>query len=88
MEEQTNRIVAPRIAARRSLHVRFARARYIMLQPSTAEVAFAVVDEFQGQGIGTTLIRHLTLLARKAGLKDLVLPENAAMLKVFEKKWA
>ena len=63
-------------------------ARYIVVQPSTAEVAFAVVDEFQGQGIGTTLIRHLTLLARKAGLKEFiaeVLPENAAMLKVFEK---
>ena len=63
-------------------------ARYIVVQPSTAEVAFAVVDEFQGQGIGTTLIRHLTLLARRAGLKEFiaeVLPENAAMVKVFEK---
>ena len=63
-------------------------ARYIVVQPGTAEVAFAVVDEFQGQGIGTTLMRHLTLLARKAGLKEFIaefLPENNAMLKVFEK---
>ena len=63
-------------------------ARYIVVQSGTAEVAFAVVDEFQGQGIGTTLMRHLTFLARKAGLKEFiaeVLPENVAMLKVFEK---
>ncbi len=63
-------------------------ARYVVVKPGTAEVAFAVVDEFQGKGIGSTLMRHLTLLARKAGLKAMiaeVLPENAAMLKVFEK---
>jgi RimJ/RimL family protein N-acetyltransferase len=63
-------------------------ARYVVVQPGTAEVAFAVVDEFQGKGIGSTLMRHLTRLARKAGLKEIiaeVLPENAAMLKVFEK---
>jgi RimJ/RimL family protein N-acetyltransferase len=63
-------------------------ARYVVVQPGTAEVAFAVVDEFQGKGIGSTLMRHLTRLAREAGLKEIiaeVLPENAAMLKVFEK---
>jgi RimJ/RimL family protein N-acetyltransferase len=63
-------------------------ARYVVVKPGTAEVAFAVVDEFQGKGIGTTLMRHLTFLARNAGLKEIiaeVLPENAAMLKVFGK---
>jgi GNAT superfamily N-acetyltransferase len=62
--------------------------RYIVVAPGKAEVAFAVVDEFQGQGIGGTLMRHLALIARSAGLAELiaeVLPENASMLKVFEK---
>jgi len=62
--------------------------RYIVVRPGTAEVAFAVVDEFQGQGIGGALMRHLTAIARDAGLKEFVaevLPDNAAMLKVFEK---
>jgi RimJ/RimL family protein N-acetyltransferase len=62
--------------------------RYIIVRPGQAEIAFVVVDRFQGQGIGTILMRHLALLARDAGLKELiaaVLPENTAMLKVFSK---
>jgi RimJ/RimL family protein N-acetyltransferase len=62
--------------------------RYIVIKPGSAEVAFAVVDQFQGKGIGTALLRHLSSLAREAGLQEFVaevLPENAAMLKVFEK---
>lgn len=62
--------------------------RYIVVRPGIAEVAFAVVDEFQGQGIGAALMRHLITIARDAGLKEFiaeVLPDNAAMLKVFEK---
>jgi RimJ/RimL family protein N-acetyltransferase len=62
--------------------------RYIVVEPGRAEIAFALVDEYQGQGIGVALMRHLTALARDAGLKELfaeVLPENLAMLKVFKK---
>jgi GNAT superfamily N-acetyltransferase len=62
--------------------------RYIVVRPGAAELAFAVVDEYQGQGIGAALLRHLIALAREAGLKELVaevLAENAPMLKVFEK---
>jgi RimJ/RimL family protein N-acetyltransferase len=61
--------------------------RYIVVRPGAAELAFAVVDEYQGQGIGAALLRHLTLLARDAGIKELiaeVLPENLPMLKVFQ----
>jgi ribosomal protein S18 acetylase RimI-like enzyme len=62
--------------------------RYIVVQPGQAEIAFIVVDAYQGQGIGTILMRHLAVLARGAGLKELVaevLPENSAMLKLFRK---
>jgi GNAT superfamily N-acetyltransferase len=63
-------------------------ARYVVVQPGKAEVAFAVVDRYQGQGIGAALMHHLAAIARGAGLKELmaeVLPENVPMLKVFEK---
>jgi RimJ/RimL family protein N-acetyltransferase len=65
-----------------------AGGRYIVVQPGSAEVAFVVVDQYQGQGIGAALMHHLAEIARGAGLKELiaqVLPDNAAMLKVFEK---
>ena len=61
--------------------------RYIMVRPGQAEVAFALIDQYQGQGIGTALMRHLVAIAREAGLKELiaeVLPENMPMLKVFK----
>jgi GNAT superfamily N-acetyltransferase len=62
--------------------------RYIVVEPGKAEVAFAVVDPYQGQGIGAALMHHLAAIARGAGLKELmaeVLPENVPMLKVFER---
>jgi RimJ/RimL family protein N-acetyltransferase len=62
--------------------------RYIVVRPGQAEIAFVVIDAYQDQGIGTLLMRHLAILARDAGLRELiaeVLPENTAMLKVFKK---
>ena len=62
--------------------------RYIVVRPGQAELAFVVVDAYQGKGIATILMRHLLAIAREAGLKELtaeVLPENAAMLKVFSR---
>jgi GNAT superfamily N-acetyltransferase len=62
--------------------------RYIVVEPGKAEVAFAVVDQYQAQGLGAALMRHLAAIARKAGLKELiaeVLPDNVPMLKVFER---
>jgi RimJ/RimL family protein N-acetyltransferase len=62
--------------------------RYVVVQPGQAELAFAVVDQYQGQSIGAALLRHLITIARHAGLTKLiadVLADNIAMLKVFEK---
>jgi GNAT superfamily N-acetyltransferase len=62
--------------------------RYIVVQPGQAEVAFAVVDQYQGQGVGAALMRHLAAIAREAGLRELiaeVLTDNTGMLKVFNK---
>jgi len=62
--------------------------RYIVAEPGKAELAFAIIDEYQGQGIGTALLRHLVLIARESGLQQLdaeVLQENVAMLTLFRK---
>src|SRR5579872_5790056 len=62
--------------------------RYIVAEPGKAEMAFAIIDEYQGQGIGTALLRHLVLIARESGLQRLVaevLHENAPMLTLFRK---
>jgi RimJ/RimL family protein N-acetyltransferase len=63
-------------------------ARYIASEPGRAEVAFAVDDPHQGLGIAARLMRHLTVIAREGGIGELtaeVLPDNAPMLKVFER---
>jgi RimJ/RimL family protein N-acetyltransferase len=62
--------------------------RYVAVEPGKAEVAFAVVDEHQGQGIGAALLRHLAAIARGAGLREPiaeVLAENVPMPKAFER---
>ena len=62
--------------------------RYIVFEPGRAEMAFVVIDTWQGRGIGSLLMRHLIKIAGVAGLDELtaeVLPENTAMLKVFGK---
>lgn len=54
----------------------------------TAEVAIMIDDEYQDQGIGTELLTHLTLIARKQGLLGFsaeVLKENRIMMHLFEK---
>jgi GNAT superfamily N-acetyltransferase len=61
--------------------------RYV-LRPREAEVAFVVVDQYQGRGVGGALMRHLAAIARAAGLQRFIaelLVENRAMLRLFEK---
>lgn len=63
-------------------------ARYITVEAGKAELAFFVIDDYQGQGIGTLLMRHLAEIACRSGLKELtaeVLSENRLMLKLFER---
>jgi RimJ/RimL family protein N-acetyltransferase len=58
------------------------------LPPRSAELAFAVVDSFQGLGIGTIVLNHLIIIAREAKVGTFeadVLAENRAMIRVFEK---
>jgi len=64
--------------------------RYVAARGSaaarTAEVAFVVEEDFQGQGIAGRLLRHLADIARERGIASFeaeVLPENRAMLAVF-----
>jgi RimJ/RimL family protein N-acetyltransferase len=62
--------------------------RYIVQRPGRAEIAFAVIDQYQGQGLGPALLRHLVVLGRNAGIKEFVaevLADNRSMLKVFER---
>jgi ribosomal protein S18 acetylase RimI-like enzyme len=62
--------------------------RYVMFEPGRAEMAFVVIDAWQGCGIGGLLTCHLIAIAREAGLTELtaeVLSDNAAMLRVFGK---
>jgi RimJ/RimL family protein N-acetyltransferase len=62
--------------------------RYILIEAGKAEMAFVVVDQYQGQGVGTALMRHLVAIACQAGLNELtaeVLADNVSMLKVFRK---
>ncbi len=53
-----------------------------------ADVAFAIRDDYQGQGIGAQLLIYLTYLAKKQGLLGFtadVAADNRRMLHLFEK---
>jgi RimJ/RimL family protein N-acetyltransferase len=56
--------------------------------PRSAELAFAVADEYQGLGAGTIIFKHLIHIAREIGIKIFeadVFRDNTAMIIVFEK---
>lgn len=54
----------------------------------TADIALAVRDDYQNQGVGSELLSYLTQLARKNGLLGFtaeVLAENKRVFRLFEK---
>lgn len=54
----------------------------------SAEVAFVVEEDFQGLGVAGRLLHHLAGIARARGIGTfhaVMLPENRAMLRVFER---
>lgn len=54
-------------------------ARAVRTTPLTAEIAFEVVDEMQGRGVGAILLDTVTTVAATAGVEKLrasVLPSN------------
>jgi RimJ/RimL family protein N-acetyltransferase len=63
-------------------------ANYVRLRdPSAAEAAFAVADEYQRRGIGIRLLEQLAARASDAGIERFVaevLADNRDMLGVFE----
>jgi acetyl coenzyme A synthetase (ADP forming)-like protein len=62
-------------------------ANFVRLRdPSSAEVAFAVADELQGQGVGTRLLEQLAEVAAGTGIETFVaevMGSNRPMLQVF-----
>ncbi|HEX5900487.1 MAG TPA: GNAT family N-acetyltransferase [Solirubrobacteraceae bacterium] len=63
-----------------------AHASFIPETPDRAELAFAVADAWQGQGIATLLLAHLAQLAEASGIVTFVAwvhPANRRMLHVF-----
>ena len=63
-----------------------AHAAYVRGHGTSAEVAFLVADELQGQGISSTLLVHLAEVARRNGIETFtaeVLPINHRMVEVF-----
>ena len=61
---------------------------YLNEKTNLAEVAFVVRDDWQNRGIGTFLLNHLTVIARRNGIGGFtaeVLRDNRAMQRVFNK---
>jgi GNAT superfamily N-acetyltransferase len=65
-----------------------AGARYWITGPDEAEITFMVADDYQKQGIGTAILKHLCFIARQAGLKHLyalATPDNVGTPRLLNK---
>jgi len=57
-------------------------------EPGVAEVAFAVADDFQGRGVATQMLEHLTAIGAGRGVDRFVAEvevSNTAMRRVFDR---
>jgi GNAT superfamily N-acetyltransferase len=63
-------------------------ARYVRLEdPEVAELAVAVLDEWQGNGVGSLLLQRLAAAARENGIERfsaMILEENRPMLSLIQ----
>ena len=60
--------------------------RYDKIDDTSAEIAFTVRDDFQGKGLGSVLLEHLTAAAREREITKFVadvLPMNQRMIGTF-----
>jgi RimJ/RimL family protein N-acetyltransferase len=65
-----------------------AGARYWITRPDETEIAFIVADDYQRQGIGTAVLKHMCSIARQAGLKRLyalAIPDNEGAPRLLNK---
>ncbi|MCA9980936.1 MAG: GNAT family N-acetyltransferase [Anaerolineales bacterium] len=66
-------------------------AEYVPLaldKPETVEFAITIADAYQGQGLGTVLMRHLVDYGREQGIKvfyGMVRAENAGMVRLIQR---
>ncbi len=59
-----------------------------LMDPTEAEFAMLVRDDFQGRGVGTQLLQNLLAFGKDEGIKTVVaymLPENRGMIEISEK---
>ncbi|HTU30693.1 MAG TPA: GNAT family N-acetyltransferase [Solirubrobacteraceae bacterium] len=67
-----------------------AHAEYVLIESGAAEVAIVVADRHQGRGLGSRLVKHLTIAAATSGVTRFmanVHPDNSAMLRVFTRRF-
>jgi acyl-CoA synthetase (NDP forming)/GNAT superfamily N-acetyltransferase len=60
--------------------------RYDRVDEESAEVAFVILDDAQGRGVGSLLLEHLAAAGREQGIQKFiaeVLPQNGRMLSTF-----
>jgi RimJ/RimL family protein N-acetyltransferase len=84
----TDHVALVAVATENERAVIIGGGRYVVTAPGRAEIAFAIIDQYQGQGLGSALLRHLIGLAHRARLEEFVAEvsaENTPMLTVFRK---
>jgi acyl-CoA hydrolase/GNAT superfamily N-acetyltransferase len=87
--DYTQQLVILAIISQGEKEITVGVGQYALIEKAhTAEVGFAVRDEYQNKGVGMELLSTLTYLAKRQGLLGFyaeVLVENRTMLHLFEK---